>query len=85
MLLHPLILDLPALPVLGYLHAFFAASIETFGPLLGCCRATANGLVHLLHDFLNMLLVIIFGNVHVGWRRHRLQCICSNVMLVVCE
>jgi hypothetical protein len=84
-LFHPLILELPALPVLGYLHAFFPASIETLGPFFSCCRAAADGVVHLLRDFLDMLLVVVFGNVHVGWRSHGLQCICSNVVLVVCE
>jgi hypothetical protein len=84
-LLHPLILDLPALPVLGCLHAFFPASIETFGPLFGSCRAAAESLLHLLRELLDMLLVVELGKVDVGWRIRRLQNVCRNVVLVACE
>jgi hypothetical protein len=82
---HPQVLDLPAFPVLGYFHAFFPASIESFVPLLSSCRATAESLVELVRDFLDMLLVVELCDFNVGWRIDRLQSVCRNVVLVARE
>jgi hypothetical protein len=85
MLVHPLVLNFPTLPVLGDAHALLPSGVETFRPLLGCCRPTAQRLVEFLRDVLHMLLVVVFRDLDVGWRGRSLQSVCRDVVLVVRE
>ena len=85
MFFHGLVPRLPALPIFGDFDALFASGAKAFGPLFGSRRATAEGVVELEGDFVDVLLVVVLCDLDVGWRGRRLQHVSGHVVLVVCE
>jgi hypothetical protein len=84
-LFHRLVPDFPALPIIGDAHALLPSRVKPFGPLLGCCRPTAERLIEFLRDVFHMLLVVVLRNLDAGWCSRRLQSVCRYIVLVVCE
>ena len=85
MLLPPLVLDFPALPVLGDSHSLLPSGVKALGPLLGRGRAKTQGIVELLRDVCYMLLVIVLPDFDVCGRGRGLQRVRGNVVVVVGE
>jgi len=79
----PVLLGLPAFPVLGDSHAVFSASFEAFGPFLCCRGPKTQRMGEFLRYLLYMLLIVVFPHHNICGRSCRLQRICWDVVVVV--